>query len=212
LGFFITFEGIEGCGKSTQLNLLKGYLEKKGKEVVAVREPGGTLLGEKVRAILLESAEESVDPWAELFLYEACRAQLVTRVVKPALAAGKVVISDRFYDSTLAYQGFGRGLERASIRKLNSIATGGLVPDITILIDCEVEDGLKRAFSRIASARGAREDRFEKEEIDFHRRVRDGFLKAAKREARIKVVEGSAEISTVHRQICDIIDRVWIKG
>jgi len=99
LGLFITFEGIEGCGKSTQMALLKGYLaEKKGREVLTVREPGGTLLGEKVRAILLESGQEAPDPWAELFLYEACRAQLVSKVIKPALSAGKVVISDRFFD------------------------------------------------------------------------------------------------------------------
>jgi len=193
LGLFITFEGIEGCGKSTQIALLKGYLiEKKGREVLTVREPGGTLLGEKVRAILLESGQEPPDPWAELFLYEACRAQLVSRVIKPALSAGKVVISDRFFDSTLAYQGFGRGLDRTAIKRLNGIAA----------------EGLSRAFSRIASATGAREDRFEREDIEFHRRVRDGFLKTAKQEKRIKAVDGSAEISTVHKGICDIIDGV----
>ncbi len=207
LGFFITFEGIEGCGKSTQKELLKGYLEKRGREVLTVREPGGTLLGEKVRAILLEAGDEPIDPWAELFLYQACRAQLVKRVIRPALDAGKVVISDRFYDSTLAYQGFGRGLDKAAVKRLNALGSGGLVPDMTFLIDCEPEEGLKRAFSRIASAKGAREDRFEREDLDFHRRVREGFLRAARREPRIKVVDGSAEISTVHKEICDIIDR-----
>jgi len=209
LGLFITFEGIEGCGKSTQMALLKGYLaEKKGREVLTVREPGGTLLGEKVRAILLESGQEAPDPWAELFLYEACRAQLVSKVIKPALSAGKVVISDRFFDSTLAYQGFGRGLDRTAIKRLNAIAAEGLVPDITFLLDCRVEEGLERAFSRISSSSGAREDRFEREDIEFHRRVRDGFLKTAKRERRIKVIDACAEISTVHKEICDIIDGV----
>ncbi len=176
--------------------------------MLTVREPGGTLVGEKVRAILLESGQEAPDPWAELFLYEACRAELVSKVIKPALSAGKVVISDRFFDSTLAYQGFGRGLDRTAIKRLNSIAAEGLVPDMTFLLDCKVEDGLERAFSRIASSRGAREDRFEREEIGFHRRVREGFLKIAKRERRIKVIDASAEISTVHKEICDIIDGV----
>jgi len=209
LGLFITFEGIEGCGKSTQIALLKGYLiEKKGREVLTVREPGGTLLGEKVRAILLESGQEPPDPWAELFLYEACRAQLVSRVIKPALSAGKVVISDRFFDSTLAYQGFGRGLDVEKIEGLNALATGGLVPDLTFLVDCAEEVGLKRAWARINASMGAREDRFEKEELAFHRRVRDGFLEIARAAPRVKVVDGSREISTVHGEIRDIIEGV----
>lgn len=207
LGLFITFEGIEGCGKSTQIGLLKGYLEDRGQKVLTVREPGGTLLGEKVRAMLLESAGEPIDPWAELFLYEACRSQLVSSVIRPALNAGKVVISDRFSDSTLAYQGFGRGLGISAVKKLNSLASSGLVPDLTFLIDCGVEEGLKRAFGRIASAKGAREDRFEKEDVEFHRRVREGFLGLARGEQRIRVVDGGAEIATVHRQICDIIEK-----
>jgi dTMP kinase len=208
LGFFITFEGIEGCGKSTQLGLLKAHLEKKGRAVLSVREPGGTLLGEAVRSVLLNGTEEGVDPWAELFLYEACRAQLVSKVIRPALAEGKVVVSDRFYDSTLAYQGFGRGLDASKIESLNELATGGLVPDVTILVDCPEEVGLHRAWSRINASAGAREDRFEKENLAFHRRVRQGFLEIAKTSARVKVVDGSREISTVHREICDIIEGV----
>jgi len=207
LGFFITFEGIEGCGKSTQLELLKGWLEKKGKEVLAVREPGGTLVGEAVRAILLNETDEGVDPWAELFLYEACRAQLVSRVIRPALASGKVVLCDRFFDSTLAYQGFGRGLDRGDIEGLNALATGGLVPDLTIVVDCPEEVGLRRAFSRINASKGAKEDRFEKEETAFHARVRAGFLAIARGEKRFAVVDGSCEISAVHAHICDIIKR-----
>ncbi len=208
MGFFITFEGIEGCGKSTQLGLLKAHLEKKGRAVLSVREPGGTLLGEAVRSVLLNGTEEGVDPWAELFLYEACRAQLVSKVIRPALAEGKVVVSDRFYDSTLAYQGFGRGLDASKIESLNELATGGLVPDVTILVDCPEEVGLHRAWSRINASAGAREDRFEKENLAFHRRVRQGFLEIAKTSARVKVVDGSREISTVHREICDIIEGV----
>ena len=206
MGFFITFEGIEGCGKSTQLELLKAWLESRGKQVLSVREPGGTLLGERVRALLLNSTEEGMDPWAELFLYEACRAQLVSRVIKPALASGKIVLCDRFFDSTLAYQGFGRGLDRVKIQGLNSLATGSLVPDLTILVDCPEEVGLKRAWARINAASGAKEDRFEKEETAFHRRVREGFLEIARAASRVKVVDGSSEISTVHGDICDIIE------
>lgn len=206
MGFFITFEGIEGCGKSTQLELLKAHLEKKGRAVLSVREPGGTLLGERVRSVLLNGTEEGIDPWAELFLYEACRAQLVAKVIKPALAAGKVVLCDRFFDSTLAYQGFGRGLDSEKIEGLNALATGGLVPDLTFLVDCAEEVGLKRAWARINASAGAREDRFEKEELAFHRRVREGFLEIARAAQRVKVVDGSREISTVHREICDIIE------
>jgi len=208
LGFFITFEGIEGCGKSTQLELLKAHLEKKGRAVFSVREPGGTLLGERVRSVLLNGTEEGIDPWAELFLYEACRAQLVAKVIRPALAQGKVVLCDRFFDSTLAYQGFGRGLDVEKIEGLNALATGGLVPDLTFLVDCAEEVGLKRAWARINESMGAREDRFEKEELAFHRRVRDGFLEIARAAPRVKVVDGSREISTVHGEIRDIIEGV----
>ncbi|MCC6501548.1 MAG: dTMP kinase [Deltaproteobacteria bacterium] len=208
MGFFITFEGIEGCGKSTQLSLLKTRLEKGGRAVLGVREPGGTLLGEQVRSVLLNTTEEGIDPWAELFLYEACRAQLVAKVIRPALIEGKVVLCDRFYDSTLAYQGFGRGLDREKIAGLNTLATGGLVPDLTILVDCAEDVGLKRAWSRINAASGAKEDRFEKEDAAFHSRVREGFLEIARGASRVRVVDGSREISTVHREICDIIKGV----
>ena len=208
MGFFITFEGIEGCGKSTQLELLKAHLERKGRAVLSVREPGGTLLGERVRSVLLNGTEERIDPWAELFLYEACRAQLVARVIRPALAEGKVVLCDRFFDSTLAYQGFGRGLDAGKIEGLNALATGGLVPDLTFLVDCAEDVGLKRAWARINASAGAREDRFEKEELAFHRRVREGFLAIAGAAPRVKVIDGSREISTVHREICDIIEGV----
>ena len=208
MGFFITFEGIEGCGKSTQLELLKAHLESKGRAVLSVREPGGTLLGERVRSVLLNGTEEGIDPWAELFLYEACRAQLVARVIRPALAEGKVVLCDRCFDSTLAYQGFGRGLDAGKIEGLNALATGGLVPDLTFLVDCAEDVGLKRAWARINASAGAREDRFEKEELAFHRRVREGFLAIAGAAPRVKVIDGSREISTVHREICDIIEGV----
>lgn len=209
MGFFITFEGIEGTGKSTQMNLLSDYLKRKGREVISVREPGGTKAGEKIREVLLNSDSEGIDPWAELFLYEACRAELVKEVIEPALKAGRTVISDRFTDSTVAYQGYGRGLDIMAIEEINRRASRGIVPDLTILIDIAPEEGLKRAFGRIESAKGPRDDRFEKEEMSFHRKVREGYLKIARKEpGRVKVIDGSREISLIHKEICDIIEKV----
>lgn len=206
---FITFEGIEGCGKSTQSKLLKEYLEKKGRKVTALREPGGTRLGEKVRAILLNCDEEPIDPWAELFLYEACRAQLISRVIRPALESS-TIICDRFIDSTVAYQGYGRGLGVEAIKDLNDRATGGLKPDITILLDCDPEAGLKRAWERIGATTGAKEDRFEKEGLEFHGKIRQGYLELAKADKRIRVVDGGREILSIHKEICDIIEKAKV--
>jgi len=207
LGLFITFEGIEGCGKSTQVALLKDYIASGGARVVAVREPGGTKTGELVRSILLNSGGEGIDPWAELFLYEACRAQLVARVIRPALEEGATVLCDRFIDSTVAYQGFGRGLDVEAIKTMNALVTGGLVPDVTILLDCDEATGVNRALGRIEEAGGEdREDRFEKEALAFHRKVREGFIELCASEGRIKRVDASGEIPSIHKKICDIID------
>ncbi len=209
VGFFITFEGIEGSGKSTQMEMLKRYLEGRGESVLAVREPGGTLLGEKVRGILLNSSDEPVDPMAELFLYEACRAQIVSNVIRPALKSGKTVICDRFTDSTLAYQGYARGLDIGAIREMNDRATGGLVPDLTVLIDLSPEAGLKRAWARINGKKGALEDRFEKEGVLFHKKVREGYLKIAESDpGRVRVVDGAREIPVIHGDICGIINKI----
>lgn len=206
MGLFITFEGVEGCGKSTQMGLLKDHIASGGVKVVSVREPGGTKTGEMVRSILLNSGGEGLDPWAELFLYEACRAQLVANVIRPALEEGATVLCDRFTDSTLAYQGYGRGLDIVAIRTLNTLATGGLTPDVTILLDCDVQVGLERALGRIEAAGGAqREDRFEKEALAFHRKVREGFLELCASGPRIKRVDSSGEIPSIHKKICDII-------
>ncbi|MBI5643043.1 MAG: dTMP kinase [Deltaproteobacteria bacterium] len=208
MGLFITFEGIEGCGKTTQIDLLKKYFEAKGRDVLSLREPGGTELGEKVRGILLNSSSEPIDAQAELFLYEACRAQLVSRIIRPALSEGKVVISDRFIDSTVAYQGYGRGLDIGSVSLMNAFATGGLIPAVTFLLDCEPEVGLKRAWERIDASTGPREDRFEKENIIFHKKVREGYLSLSRAEPRIRVVNASGEIPSIHGEICDIINKM----
>ncbi|MBI4949176.1 MAG: dTMP kinase [Deltaproteobacteria bacterium] len=206
---FITFEGVEGCGKSTQIALLRDYIAKKGLEALTIREPGGTAIGEAIRQILLDSKSE-IGPMAELLLYEACRAELVLMVIRPALEAGKVVISDRFMDSTVAYQGFGRGLDIKAIDRLNKLAVGEAVPDLTILLDCDPEAGLRRALARIENGKGPKEDRFEREEIAFHTRVREGFLSIAKEEKRVRVVDASPprEITSIHAEICDIMTKM----
>lgn len=206
MGLFITFEGVEGCGKSTQIALLRDYIAKKGLEALTIREPGGTAIGEAVRQILLDSKSE-IGPMAELLLYEACRAELVLKVIRPALKSGKVVISDRFMDSTVAYQGFGRGLDIEAINRLNRLSVGETLPDLTILLDCDPEAGLRRALARIENGKGPKEDRFEREEIAFHTRVREGFLGIAKDEKRVRLVDASPprEIASIHGEICDIM-------
>ncbi len=173
---FITFEGIEGCGKTTQLRLLARRLEADGHAVTVTREPGGCPIADQIRNILLDADNQAITPLTELLLYAAARAQHMSEVVTPALEAGGIVLCDRFTDATIAYQGYGRRLDLAVIDKLNQLATGGIRPDLTVLLDCPAETGLKRAISRINSAAGAREERFELESLQFHQRVRDGYL------------------------------------
>ena len=191
---FITLEGIEGSGKTTQMESLVEFLKAQGRDVLALREPGGTPLGELVRDILLNSSEASdgMTVEAELLLYEVSRAELVSKVIRPALSEGRFVICDRFTDSTVAYQHFGRGLGRDSVDNLNAFATGGLTPDITFLFDLPVPDGLGRAFKRIEAAGSGvnSEDRFEREALSFHERIRAGYLELAKEEpARVRVID-----------------------
>lgn len=169
-GLFITLEGPEGAGKSSQLPRLCEWLEAKGRTVVCTRNPGGTAIGQQIRQILLDPANTALVSMAELMLYAADRAQHVDEVVRPALAEGKVVICDRFSDSTFAYQGYGRGLDLTLLRALNEMATQGLRPDVTVLLDLDPELGLKR----VAASRAT--DRLEHEAIAFHRRLRDGYL------------------------------------
>lgn len=202
-GVFITFEGIEGCGKTTQIKFLEAYLKQKGCDAQITREPGGTPIGDRIRAILLDSAAGEMTPITELLLYAASRNQHIAEVIKPALDSGKVVLCDRYADATTAYQGAARRIDPQIISELHAIATGGLMPCLTILLDLPAEAGLSRACSRNEKVGAAEsEGRFEKEEIEFHKRVRDGYLKIAKAEPeRVKVVDATQSVETVHREI-----------
>ncbi|MFN3395545.1 MAG: dTMP kinase [Thermodesulfovibrionales bacterium] len=195
-GIFISFEGIEGSGKTTQARLLHDYLYKKGLNPVLTEEPGGTDIGREIRKILLSLGHFNMHPVTELLLYNASRSQHVNEVILPAIKSGRIVITDRFSDSTYAYQGWGRGLDRDIINRIDEISTGGVRPDITILIDVDVNVGLMR------NRKANKVDRIELEEIEFHRRVRDGYLEIARQEPnRIKIIDGSKEIEDIHRQV-----------
>jgi dTMP kinase len=196
-GKLITFEGIDGCGKSTQMRLLGQYLTERGVGVVSTREPGGTELGRKVRSALLDGGAGSVEPLAELLLYAADRAQHVRRVILPALSLGKVVLSDRFYDATTVYQGYARGFDLDLVNQLNELATGGLKPDLTLLFDLDVETGLKRTMRRGdgTGVTAAGPDRLDQEPVEFHERVRQAYLDIAAREPeRFRVIPSAGPV------------------
>lgn len=199
-GLFITFEGPDGCGKTTQMNLLAQYFEKKGKKVVLTREPGGKGLGEKVREILLNYDGEVSDR-CESFLFLADRAQNIDIIVKPAVKQGEIVLCDRHIDSTVAYQGYGRGLDINEINILNNLATGGKKPDLTLVFDVDVETSMKRV--------GKEKDRMESAGIDFHNRVRNGYLELAEQEpTRIKVLDATKTIEEIHEKVVEIIEKL----
>lgn len=179
---FITFEGIEGCGKSTQINLLAAQLQQQGYQVLLTREPGGCPIADQIRSLLLDADNRAMVPMTELMLYAAARAQHLAEVVQPALDSGTLVLCDRFSDATRAYQAFGRGIDRQTMESLNDLACNGLAPDLTLLLDCLVEIGLKRARQRIVGSNGPKEERFELESLHFHQRVRDGYLQLAAEE------------------------------
>ena len=176
---FITFEGIEGSGKSTLLELVVGKLQRRGVEILKTREPGGTALGNAVRALFLDPASK-IEPMAEVMLLCASRAQLCTEVIRPALRAGKMVLCDRFYDATIAYQGYGRGLDIEELLGLCLAATSGLTPDLTFVLDLPPETSRERVLAR-SNADGHAVDRMERESLEFHRAVRDGYLDMAQR-------------------------------
>jgi dTMP kinase len=201
LSLFITFEGIEGCGKTTQIGHLTSFFKKARRPFLLTREPGGTEVGGKIREILLSSDNAGLEPVAELFLYVADRIQHYRQVILPALRQGKVVLCDRFADATTVYQGFGRGLDLAWIEEIHSRALENAKPDLTFLLDLPVEVGLKRAWKRLKKDQTG-EDRFEKEALDFHRRIREGYLTLARKEpSRIIVLDGMKDEQTLHGEI-----------
>lgn len=192
---FISFEGIDKSGKSTQISLLVDWVKQKGYEVVQTSEPGGTGLGEKIEKILLEPSTKEINGISELFLYLADRAEHVEKIIKPALEKGKIVISDRFADATIAYQGYGRRLDTPWVEELNKRATHGFLPDITFLLDISPDLAKKRSGSE-------EKDRIENEKISFHQKVRQGYLKLAKKHAgRIKVINGEGSVEEIQLRI-----------
>lgn len=196
-GIFITFEGADGCGKTTQMNLLADYLKGKGQDVLVTREPGAKGLGEKLREILL-NYDGDVSSVCESFLFLADRAQHIDTIVIPAVNEGKVVLCDRHIDSTVAYQGYGRGLDIQQINMLNNIATSNRKPDLTFVFDIDVETSMKRV--------GNEKDRMESAGKDFHNRVRNGYLELAKQEPnRIKVIDATKSIDEIHKEVIRII-------
>lgn len=207
MNLFITFEGIEGCGKSTQLEMLKALLIKEGFSITATREPGGTEIGEKIRSILLKEEGNKLSPLTELLLYISCRAQLVEEVIRPALKKGEIVLCDRFSDSTVVYQGYGRGIDLKVIEGLNKTAACNVVPDLTFILDCPVEYGLGKAMERIGAAEGesAKENRFEMADISFHHKIREGFLKLATTSKRFKIIKGNQGKLEIHNEIHNIV-------
>lgn len=202
---FVTFEGIEGSGKTTQARLLTDFLGKQGFDVVLTREPGGPPISEKIRSILLDNANPEMQAMTELLLYEASRHQHVREVIKPALQAGKSVICDRFADASTAYQGYGRGIDIEKVKYLNLIATEGVWPDLTFLLDVPCEIGLKRL--------GRSLDRIESETIDFHERVRKGYLEIAKCEPeRVKLIDGLQSIDSIFKTIKGLVSEMILES
>ncbi len=202
-GIFISFEGIEGSGKTTQARLLHDYLCRKGLDPILTEEPGGTDIGRSIRKILLAPEHTRMHPVTELLLYNASRCQHINELIKPAVQSGRIVITDRFADSTYAYQGWGRDIDREIIRNIDEISTGGFKPDITILIDVDVETGLGR------NRKANKVDRIELEEIEFHRRIRSGYLELARLwSERIRIIDGSRGIGDIHHQVITLIDQI----
>ena len=207
-GFFITFEGIDFCGKTTQARRLISYLRRNGYNVLLVREPGGDGIAERIRRILLSKKTSKMTDLTELLLYEAARSQLTERMILPALKEGKVVICDRYSDSSLAYQGYGRGLNKKMIKDLNHISTFGLLPDLTILLDVSVRMSFKRRKKEKRE-----KDRLEKEKFEFHLRIREGYLTIARQSRkRIKVVDGTENIDKTWQKVRKVVDSFLSKS
>ena len=209
MSLFITFEGVEGSGKTTQIQRLRKYFTQKGIPCKVTREPGGCPIGEKIRKILLNPDHHEMVPMTELLLYEAARAQHVTEIIKPFLKKGGVVLCDRFSDATVAYQGYGRRMDLKWIGRFNHLSTHGIRPDITFLLDCPTDVGLERALRRNRALKREKEERFEREKIQFHRRMRRGYLAIAKKEPRrVKVIDTRAGEDRVFDKIREIVDNL----
>ncbi len=204
---FITLEGIEGSGKTSQVRHICDFLNKNGHDCVSTREPGGTKIGEKIRAILLDPESKAMAPAAELLLYAADRAQHIKEFIGPVLDAGKTVVCDRYFDATVVYQGYARGLDTGLIYKIHQWALDDLKPDITFLLDLSPETGLSRAWKQIDNgSRVDNETRFEEEKLTFHEKVRDGYLDLAKREPkRFLVVDASQTEDKVREDIISLL-------
>ncbi len=203
-GLFITLEGVEGSGKTTQAAALAGALRAEGRIVTVTHEPGGTRAGEAIRKIFLDP-EVSLDVASEMFLVLADRTEHVREKLLPAILAGETVISDRYSDSTVAYQGYGRGFDLTLLAQLSRLATGGLVPDLTIVLDCSADTGIARTRERV-KGQAHRFDRFESERLDFHRRVREGFLAIAKAEpGRVRVVDSERPMAAAAGEILAVV-------
>lgn len=201
-GIFITFEGIDGCGKSTQCEMLKSHLESEGKDFIFVREPGGTVIGERIREILLDKKNSQMTARTELLLFEAARAQITDEVIKPALEEGKIVLCDRFFDSSSAYQGMARGMGMDFVGSLNMAATGGLKPDITFFFDITAEEALARRGKR-----GEASDRIELAGLKFQEDVRNGYLELAKNsDGRIVTIDATHGIDEIFGQILETLE------
>lgn len=203
MGCFITFEGIEGCGKTTQIRMAGEFLSAQGMPVIVTEEPGGTVLGAELRRILLNRATFDLCKEAELFLFLADRAQHVKETIRPALRDGKWVLCDRFSDATIAYQGFGREMDPDFVRRMCDFSSGALKPDMTLLFDLPVDVGLRRALERASRIENAPlEDRFEREALTFHEKVREGYLYLARKEPeRFRVIDGGKAVMDVHREV-----------
>ena len=206
-GFFITIEGIEGSGKTTQIKALGEELESRGFAVRMTREPGGTGIGDGLRAVLLHPDNRAMSALTELFLYAAARAQHVEEVIKPALENGHVLLCDRFSDATYAYQGFARRLDIELVERVNRAAQAGLEPDLTVLLDCPVETGLKRSLARLEEeGKADLESRFEQESVAFHERVREGYLALAKRNPeRVMVLDANKPQAALTEEIIRLV-------
>ncbi|MDR5682778.1 MAG: dTMP kinase [Armatimonadota bacterium] len=197
-GVFISLEGPEGAGKTTQQQRLASRLRAAGYDVFVTREPGGTAIGEQIRRILLDASHARMAPQTEMLLFAASRAQFVAEMVRPALEMGKIVLSDRYVHASLAYQGYARGLGVDLVRAVNDVATGGLLPDLVILLDVPPDLGLRRALE----GRDAAADRMEREDLEFHERVREGFLRLAAEDPRIRLITGTDDPD-------EIAERIW---